>query len=373
MKSEELLRHIGSVDDRFIDELFEESSVVSIKRASRLKGWRTLAASLAVVIAGTAAMFAGIGGTDSGIAEIGQHIMQLPMASNTVIMLDVNPSMKLQINDRNVVVEVDPLNKDAEKIAADIDIIGKKYDTAVKVTVNTMQEKGYISNLKNSVLVSVLDKDEERADKIRGAVVDAICKVDKQVGYDISVISQTMTSEKNLKDLAESNNVSTGRILLLSKICKERSDLSFDALVKNNIHTINQFMAYMGAPEDVELVGAVAGVVPEKFRDKVNLDDLSTEEVVKFTKAMSDFYNKLAEYYSESDVAKQIGYVLNIAEGKNASGEKLWGIIAESRNQLVGSKGAIINVGDDSVSTWVDQKNIGKIAQYISGVIKKAA
>lgn len=373
MKSEELLKHIGSVDDRFIDELFEESSVVSLKRASRLKGWRTVAASLAVVIAGTAAMLAGIGGTDSGFAEIGQHILQLPMASNTVVMLDVNPSLKIEVNDRNVVVEVDPLNKDAEKIAADINVIGKKYDTAVKVTISTMEKMGYISNLKNSVLVSVLDKDEERADKIRGAVVDAISKVDKNGDYNLSVISQTMTGEKNLKDLAKSHNVSTGRILLLSKICKDRTDLSFDALVKNNIQTINQFMAYMGVPDDVELVGTAAGVVPEKFRDKVNLDDLSTEEVVKFTKAMSDFYNKLAEYYSESDVAKQIGYVLNIAEGKNASGEKLWGIIAESRNQLVGSKGAIINVGDDSVSTWVDQKNIDKIAKYVGGVIKKVA
>ncbi len=373
MKREDLLKHIGSVDDRFIDELFDESAEVSVKRVSRLKGWRALAASLAVVIAGTAAMFAGIGGADSGIVELGQHIIQLPMASNTVLMLDVNPSLKIEINDRNVVVNVEPLNKDAEKVAADIDIVGKKYEAAVKTTMNALQDKGYISNLKNSVLVSVLDKDEERADEVRTAAVEAIKNIEKQADYGLSIISQTMTNEKNLKDLADIHNVSTGRIMLISKICNERSDLSFDTLVKNNIQTINQFMLYIGAPEDIEIVGDVAGVVPEKYRDKVNLDDLSTEEVVKFTKAMSDFYNKLAEYYSENDVAKQIGYVLSIAEGKSASGEKLWGIIAESRNQLVGSQGAIINVGDDAVSTWYDQKNIGKVTQFIKEVIKNAA
>ncbi len=373
MKREDLLKHIGSVDDRFIDELFDESIEVSAKRVSRMKGWRALAASLAVVIAGTAAMLAGIGGVDSGIVELGQHIMQLPMASNTVLMLDVNPSLKIEINDRNVVVAVEPLNKDAEKVAADIDVVGKKYETAVKTTMNALKDKGYISNLKNSVLVSVLDKDEQRADKVRQSAVNAIKDIENQVDYGFSIISQTMTNEKNLKDLAESHNVSTGRVLLISKICHERSDLSFDTLAKNNIQTINQLMVYIGAPEDIDIVGSVAGVVPDKYRDKVNLDDLSTEEVVKFTKALSDFYNKLTEYYSESDVAKQIGYVLNIAEGKSESGEKLWGIIAESRNQLVGSKGAIINVGDDSVSTWYDQKNIGKVTQFISEVIKKAA
>lgn len=372
MRKEDLLKYIGSVNDRYIDELFE-SEIPAASKSSKNKGLRTLAASLAVIVVGSAAMFFGIGRPGSGSTDIGDYFKHLTMASNTVVMLDVNPSIKLEVNDRNVVVEVEAINSDAEKITADVNVVGKKYDDAVKATVNAMQKKGYISELKNSVLVTVLDDEEERADTVRKEIVKTIEEVDKSVDYGISILSQITTDDKDLRELAQAHHVSTGRVLLIDKICKLDSDFTVDKLIKNNIQTINQLLVYTGVPEAVERIGEAAGVVPEKYRSSIKLDELSGDELLNFTSAISDFYVRLTEYYSEKDVAKQIGYVINITQGKTADGEKLWGIIAESRNHDIGSLGAVFTAGDSQVKDWYGQKEIYKIAKYVNGILEKVA
>ena len=370
MRKEDLLNYIGSVNDRYIEELFEDE-VKAMPKSSDHKSWRALAASLAVIVVGSAAMFFGLGKADMGTTDIGGHTTKLP--ANTVVMLDVNPSVRLEVNDRNVVVEVDAVNSDAEKITADISVVGKKYDDAVKVTVNAMQKSGYITELKNSVLVTVVDGDEERAASVRKTAVDTIVKIDKSVGYDISILSQTMTGDGDLRELAEKNHVTTGRIMLIEKICKLNSEFSVDKLVKNNIQTINQLLTYIGVPETVERIGEAAGVVPEKIRSSIKFDEMSGDELINFTCALSDFYTRLTDYYSENDVVKQIGYVLNITQGKDADGKTLWGIIAESRNHDIGSQGAVFGSGDTKVKNWYDQHDIYKVSKFVKGLLDIAA
>lgn len=372
MRKEDLLNYIGSVNDRYIEELFEDE-VKAMPKSSGHKSWRALAASLAVIVVGSAAMFFGLGKADIGTTDIDGHTTKLPMAANTVVMLDVNPSIRLEVNDRNVVVEVDAVNSDAEKITSDISIVGKKYDEAVKVTVNAMQKNGYLTELKNSVLVTVVDSDEERAASVRKTAVDTIVKIDKSVDYDISILSQTMTGDGDLRELAEKNHVTTGRIMLIEKICKLNSEFSVDKLVKNNIQTINQLLTYIGVPETVERIGEAAGVVPEKICSSIKFDEMSGDELINFTCALSDFYTRLTDYYSENDVVKQIGYVLKITQGKSADGKTLWGIIAESRNHDIGSQGAVFDSGDTKVINWYDQHDIYKVSKFVKGLLDKAA
>ena len=115
MRKEDLLKYIGSVNDRYIDELLE-SNIQTVSKTGGYKGWRTLAASLAVIAIGSAAMFLGLGKADIGTTDIDGNITHLPMAENTVVMLDVNPSIRLEVNDRNKVVKVNAVNSDAEKV-----------------------------------------------------------------------------------------------------------------------------------------------------------------------------------------------------------------------------------------------------------------
>ena len=51
MRKEDLLNYIGSVNDRYIEELFEDE-VKAMPKSSDHKSWRALAASLAVIVVG---------------------------------------------------------------------------------------------------------------------------------------------------------------------------------------------------------------------------------------------------------------------------------------------------------------------------------
>lgn len=377
MKSEELLRCLNSVEDKYIEELLEDYPA-SVKSVNKRKQWGTLAACIAAVFLSAGLMLQNVTHVDVGKTELVNSANILTMATNSVVMLDVNPSIRLEVNDRGKVVSSDALNDDAQSMSDEFKFVGKDVDEAVTSAVKVLQEHEYITNLKNSVLVTVLDADKDKADELCTELVDTINKNSGENDYSLSVLSQTMIDESKYKELAESNHISTGRVMMIQKFCSEHSDYSFEKLVQYNIQTLNQLMEYAGLPETMSITGAAAGTVPNEYREKLGLEDLNCEDMMNFICAISDFYNKLSDYYSESDVAKQVGYVFDIALSKTQDGDKIWAVIAESVTKNVGSHGAIINVGDNAIIDWYNQSTIHKVAKYLtdkylSGMVDVAA
>ena len=158
-----------------------------------------------------------------------------------------------------------------------------------------------------------------------------------------------------------------------ARIAYHDSDYSFDKLVENNIQLLNQLFEYVGLPEGVERIGAVAGVVPSEYEEKLNLGELNCDELISFTSAISDFYDKLSEYYSPGDVAKRIGYEFSIAESSSEDGKKLWAVLAESLTKNIGNHGAIISIGQSTVTDWINQSEIGRVIKHIATAIIPAA
>lgn len=365
MKSEELLRHIGSVKDKYIEELMSEPARPVRRRADNRRLIASIAACLAVIMLGTSIMAANGVDVETGKMTLSGGITSLTMAQNSVIMIDVNPSIRLEVNDRGVVVKAEALNEDAQNVMAELELCGKDYTAAVTVVVGALQEKQYITDLKNSILVSVTDTNEETAEALRENAVNAVVEFNKSVDYSFSVLSQIIKPDESLSDIAGEYGVSEGRIEMINKLISEHSNYSFDELIKCNIQTINQLFEYIGLPDTIQRIGEAAGVVPSEYREKLKLDELNCEELLSFTSAISDFYDKLSEYYSESDVAKRIGYEFNIIESSTEDGQKLWAVLAESLTRNIGDHAAIINIGQSVVSDWFNQSNIHQISQYL--------
>lgn len=373
MKGEELLRHIGSVKDEYIEELMCEP-VRATRRYPHNRGMiASIAACLAVILMGTSIMAANGVKVETDTMTLSGSVTSLTMAQNSVIMIDVNPSIRLEVDDRNTVVKAEALNEDAQEVMAGLEIVGQDYTSAVTSVVGALQEKHYITDLKNSILISVLDANEETAETLRENTVSAIEEFNKSVDYTFSVLSQIVKGDKSIAELAKEYNVSEGRIEMINKLISEHSNYSFEELVKCNVQTINQLFEYIGLPETIQRIGDAAGVVPVEYREKLKLDELNCDELLSFTSAISDFYNKLSDYYSESDVAKRIGYEFNIIESSTEDGQKLWAVLAESLTRNIGDHGAIINIGQNVVSDWFNQSNLHQISQYLTNAILGAA
>ena len=364
MRSEELLRYIGSVKEEYIEEIMVETPRSARRAADSRRTIASIAASLAVIILGTAVMANRGAKVDTGSMELSGGTKTVAMAQNSVIMLDVNPSICVEVNDRNVVVAVKGLNEESQTVLEGLEFNGKDYSEAVTDIVTKLQETQYLTELKNSILVSVSAPDENMASEILQTSIEAVENVGKTVDYAFSILSQVITHNADAAASGEKYGVSEGRVDMINKFIAEHSDYSFETLVENNVQLLNQLFEYVGLPEGIERIGDVAGVVPKDCEAKLNLNELSGDELISFTSAISDFYDKLSEYYSTGDIAKRIGYAFNIVESSTEDGHKFWAVLAESLTKNIGNHGAIINIGQ-STSDWLSQSEIGKVVKHI--------
>ena len=319
MKSDRLLRAMGSVKDEYIEEIMTESVKTARRRSGSRNVIASIAASLAIVILGTGVIAANGPRVDKDEMTLTSVVQSVSMAHNSVIMIDVNPSIRIEVNDRDIVVNVEGLNEESQPVLEGLELKGKDYKTAVTEIVTSLQEKEYITNLKNSILISVAASSDDMARGILKSTVETVEQIDTAVDYGFSILGQIISRD------------------------------------------------------GVERIGSVAGVIPEEYEEKLKLNELSCDELVSFTSAISDFYDKLSEYYKPGDVVKRIGYEFSIAESSTEDGQKLWAVLAESLTKNIGNHGALIGLGQSTVTDWISQSEISRVIKHIGAAIIPAA
>ena len=191
MKSDRLLRAMGSVKDEYIEEIMTESVKTARRRSGSRNVIASIAASLAIVILGTGVIAANGPRVDKDEMTLTSVVKSVSMAHNSVIMIDVNPSIRIEVNYRDIVVNVEGLNEESQPVLEGLELKGKDYKTAVTEIVTSLQEKEYITNLKNSILISVAASSDDMARGIlKSTVTDwisqsEISRVIKHIGAAI--------------------------------------------------------------------------------------------------------------------------------------------------------------------------------------------
>lgn len=173
--------------------------------------------------------------------------------SVTTVSLDVNPSIEIKINSKNVVTDVDTLNKDAEKVLGDMDLEGSKIDVAINAVIGSMLRNGYLSEISNSVLVSVAGGDSAKNAQLQSEITKWINDTLKIGNIDAAVISQEITSNSDLQSLADKANVSLGKAQLVMAIVKADPTKKFDELITlpiNDLYLIIEELEDKGIIDD---------------------------------------------------------------------------------------------------------------------------
>ena len=86
---------------------------------------------------------------------------------DSVIGIDVNPSIELSVNRNDKVLKAEPLNSDAEEILDNMDLEHVDVDIAVNALIGSMVRHGYLSDLDNAILVTVANDDRQKASELR--------------------------------------------------------------------------------------------------------------------------------------------------------------------------------------------------------------
>ena len=167
----------------------------------------------------------------------------------SVVSLDVNPSIRLEVNRSEKVLSATPLNEDAHEILEDMDLRGADLEVAVNAIVGSLLKHGYVDELANSVLVTVQDEDAARGAALEEKLTGEIAQVLEKASVNGAILSQTFAGDDELRQKAEEYGISQGKAALIQSIVDQSTHLTFESLVGLSINELN-LLANSSAAQD---------------------------------------------------------------------------------------------------------------------------
>lgn len=162
--------------------------------------------------------------------------------NNTVastISLDVNPSIEIKVNKNEKVLEVNPLNDDGRLVVGDMDLEGNSIDVTVNALIGSMLRAGYISELSNSILISVENSNSAKGTELLTKLTEEVNALLQTKTFSGAVLSQTISQSADLINLAGSYGITIGKTQLIQQICQQNTRYTFDKLAPLSINELN--------------------------------------------------------------------------------------------------------------------------------------
>lgn len=173
---------------------------------------------------------------------------------DSVIGIDVNPSVELSINRRERVLKAEALNEDGNQILSDMDLKGVDLNVAVNAVVGSMVTHGYLDDLDNAILVTVSNDSMTRASALRSSVVGNIEKTLEENQVQAVVYDQQAVENDEIADLARQYKISYGKAYFLKELIEANPDLSMKDMEWLSAITMEELAEWIGKdfPASVE-------------------------------------------------------------------------------------------------------------------------
>lgn len=160
------------------------------------------------------------------------------MMVDSIVDIDVNPSIEIFTNKKDKVLYVSAVNEDADKIIDGMNLKNVDLKVAVNAIIGSMVQNGYLIDDQNGILVSVQNDDTQKASKIRNLVISDIQNSLVNNNVTASVINQTLTDIEKAKAFAAENNISIGKAVFVCNLAAKEPSLDASALAKMSLKEI---------------------------------------------------------------------------------------------------------------------------------------
>ena len=184
---------------------------------------------------------------------------------DSVIGIDVNPSVELSVNKKNKVLAAEALNDDAEKIMKDMDLKGVDLKVAVNAVIGSMVTNGYLNDLDNAILVTVSNDSISKASSLRTAVVSDIKNTLEEKRLKAVVYDQQVIDEDQVKQLAKEYGISYGKAYFLKELIAQNSSLTMNDMKELAPLTMEEIAKVI--TERSYAVGGKTGVTEETVEE----------------------------------------------------------------------------------------------------------
>lgn len=213
MSKNRIVDAVGEVNDKYLSEALSYKPAKKSMYAS-IVGFVAMAACLVLVIC--AGLFAN------------------ENRQNSVVSIDINPSIEITVNRKDVVVKAVPLNADAEVVLKDLELENVELNTALNAIVGSLLKNGYMDEVYNAVNVCVENKDVERADELSTTVSTELLSILAANDLIGGVSAQSFETNKDTQKLADSYKVSVGKLGLAQEVA-DSTGIALDKAVELSI------------------------------------------------------------------------------------------------------------------------------------------
>lgn len=173
------------------------------RRSNMMKAFAGCAAALMVVVAGM-----GLAASKEALA---------------VVSLDVNPSIEISIDKNERVLDANPINDEASEIIGEMNLKGSDIDVACNAIVGSMLTHGYLTDIQNSLLVSVSADDEQLGTEIERRLSKDLNSYLENTEIAASILGQYVNNDEAIKTYAAENGISIGKAWLIQNLLKTGS------------------------------------------------------------------------------------------------------------------------------------------------------
>ncbi|MDD4036293.1 MAG: hypothetical protein PHS45_03100 [Bacilli bacterium] len=267
--------------------------------------------------------------------------------------IDINPSLQLAVNRLDRVVDVVPLNDDAELLVSDLNLVNMPVEEALETVVDSSIDVGYIDEFSEDNMVVIgasLDEEENVATlekKLRTAVMNRLR--DKKV--PAMVLMEQDNKER--RALADSYGVSYGSLLIAQKAVALNPDLNLDEIIKDPVNVNAKRMS--DARKEIKQANFIEK--KELIRAKKILKEQNLKQTEQRVQQMlkeaeqtrEEITEENMEQYREQIVENKKEELMGKVEAVREQVEKKW---SNRSNQSNDNQGNI----EDSIPTEVQEK-----------------
>ena len=150
------------------------------------------------------------------------------------ISLDVNPSIEISTNRLDRVVSVTAANEDAARLLEGSRLKDSDLADVVEDLVDRMILFGYLGDAKDNEILITVDDDgvsEKTLKKVNSAVASYL----EQRKLSAQLHTQSIKLDESLKDGAEKNNISAGKMALIRKMLSGDDTLTAEELADRRL------------------------------------------------------------------------------------------------------------------------------------------
>ena len=224
-------------------------------------------------------------------------------ASDYVVFIDVNPSVRLDVSGGDVVTAQKGMNKDGVVLLYQENLVGKNIDEAATYLIEKMDEAGLVKD-KGKVRISVADKKTgKRIDEKQRHALEVVNNLFKNKNKDVSAMILSDKDIDAIEDYYDNNNVGEYEIEMIKKF-KDKLIVAINEKIRR-IESLLGMLDKEGLSESERKVknldqndaekAALEAIKVYCADYKVNYHEVANDEIAEFYEDLVDKRKDLLE------------------------------------------------------------------------------